>query len=96
MGLGDVKMVAMVGAFLGLQGALLTLILGSLAGGLGGLLFILLPRKNASTYQLPFGAFLGAAALGVAVFGDSMIRWYLHIGRRDSVTGCAGANILVR
>lgn len=80
MGLGDVKMVAMVGAFLGLQGALLTLILGSLAGGLGGLLFILLTRKDASTYQLPFGAFLGAAALGVALFGDALIRWYLHIG----------------
>ncbi len=80
MGLGDVKMIAMVGAFLGLQGALITLILGSLAGGLGGLLFILATRKNASTYQLPFGAFLGAAALGVAVFGDSLIRWYLHVG----------------
>jgi leader peptidase (prepilin peptidase)/N-methyltransferase len=80
MGLGDVKMVAMIGAFLGLQGSLLTLIVGSLVGGIGGLLFILLTGKNASTYQLPFGAFLGAAAVGVAMFGETLVRWYLHLG----------------
>ena len=80
MGLGDVKMVAMIGAFLGLQGALLTLIVGSLIGGFGGLLFIVLTGKNASTYQLPFGAFLGAAALAVRVFGESVTRWYSRIG----------------
>lgn len=80
MGLGDVKMVAMIGAFLGLQGSLLTLIIGSLVGGVGGLLFILLTGKNASTYQLPFGAFLGAAAVGVAMFGDALLHWYLRLG----------------
>ncbi len=80
MGLGDVKMVAMIGAFLGLQGSLLTLILGSLVGGVGGLIFILVTGKNASTYQLPFGAFLGAAAVGVAVFGDAVLAWYLRLG----------------
>jgi leader peptidase (prepilin peptidase) / N-methyltransferase len=80
MGLGDVKMVAMVGAFLGLQGALLTLIAGSMIGGVGGLIFILLTGKDASTYQLPFGAFLGAAALAVSAFGESVIRWYSRLG----------------
>ncbi len=80
MGLGDVKMVAMIGAFLGLQGSLLTLIIGSLVGGIGGLLFILLTGKDASTYQLPFGAFLGAAAIGVAMFGDVLIHWYFRLG----------------
>jgi leader peptidase (prepilin peptidase)/N-methyltransferase len=80
MGLGDVKMVAMIGAFLGLQGSLLTLIIGSLVGGVGGLLFILLTRKDASTYQLPFGSFLGAAAIGVAMFGEPLIHWYLQLG----------------
>ena len=80
MGLGDVKMVAMIGAFLGLQGALLTLIAGSLVGGVGGLLFIWLTGKDASTYQLPFGAFLGGAALAVRVFGESVMRWYLRVG----------------
>src|ERR1017187_3431284 len=80
MGLGDVKMVAMIGAFLGLQGSLLTLMIGSMAGGIGGLVFILLTGKNASTYQLPFGAFLGAAALGVALFGDALLHWYMRLG----------------
>lgn len=80
MGLGDVKMVAMIGAFLGLQGSLLTLIIGSMVGGIGGLLFILLTGKNASTYQLPFGAFLGAAAVAVAMFGEAFLHWYVRLG----------------
>ncbi len=80
MGLGDVKMVAMIGAFLGLQGSLLTLILGSLVGGIGGLIYILLTGKNAATYQLPFGAFLGGAAVVVAMFGESLLHWYLRLG----------------
>lgn len=80
MGLGDVKMVAMIGAFLGLQGALLTLIVGSLIGGIGGLIFILLTGKDVATYQLPFGAFLGVAAFSVAMFGEPFIHWYLRVG----------------
>jgi leader peptidase (prepilin peptidase)/N-methyltransferase len=65
LGLGDVKMVAMIGAFLGLQGALMTLIVGSLLGAIVGLSYIWFTGKDASTYELPFGTFLGAAALGV-------------------------------
>jgi leader peptidase (prepilin peptidase)/N-methyltransferase len=67
LGFGDVKMVAMIGAFLGLQGALLTVVAGSLLGSVLGLLYIFASRKKASTYELPFGAFLGAAALAVAL-----------------------------
>jgi leader peptidase (prepilin peptidase)/N-methyltransferase len=63
LGLGDVKMIAMVGAFYNLQTALLTLLLGSLAGSFLGLLFIWFTRKDSSTYELPFGSFLGIAAL---------------------------------
>ena len=63
LGFGDVKMVAMIGAFLGLQGALLTLIVGSLLGAIVGLCYIWFTGKDASTYELPFGTFLGAAAL---------------------------------
>jgi leader peptidase (prepilin peptidase)/N-methyltransferase len=80
LGFGDVKMVAMIGAFLGLQGALLTLILGSLFGAIGGLVYILFTGKDASTYELPFGSFLGAAAITVAIFGELVLGWYARIG----------------
>jgi leader peptidase (prepilin peptidase) / N-methyltransferase len=80
LGLGDVKMVAMIGAFLGLQGVLLTVIAASLLGGIGGLIYILATGKNASTYQLPFGAFLGLSGLIIGVFGEAIIRWYGGLG----------------
>ncbi len=80
LGLGDIKMVAMIGAFLGLQGVLLTLILGSLLGAISGLFYIVLTRKDASTYELPFGSFLGAAALLVAFRGEIVMSWYNGIG----------------
>ena len=67
LGFGDVKMVAAIGAFLGLRGALMTLIVGSLLGSLIGLFFILITRKDHSSYELPFGSFLGIAALGVTL-----------------------------
>ena len=69
LGLGDVKLVAMVGAFQGLEGALLTLIVGSLAGSLLGYAYIRIAHKDPATYELPFGTFLGAAALVVSVMG---------------------------
>jgi leader peptidase (prepilin peptidase)/N-methyltransferase len=66
LGLGDVKMIAMIGAFMGLRIALLTLIVASLMGSIVGLLYIRLAKKDAATYELPFGTFLGIAALVVA------------------------------
>lgn len=80
LGFGDVKMVAMIGAFLGLQGVLLTLILGSLLGGVGGLIYIFVTGKDASTYELPFGTFLGLSAATVTAFGEPVLRWYLRVG----------------
>ncbi|HEY1341725.1 MAG TPA: prepilin peptidase [Bryobacteraceae bacterium] len=77
LGLGDVKLIAMVGSFLGLRGALLTLILGSISGSILGYGFIRLTGKDASTYELPFGTFLGAAALTAALTSDKMLSWYL-------------------
>jgi leader peptidase (prepilin peptidase)/N-methyltransferase len=66
LGFGDVKLVAAAGAFLGLHGALLTLILGSLSGSIIGYSYIRLTGKDASTYELPFGTFLAAAAIVTA------------------------------
>src|SRR5580658_8872060 len=70
LGFGDVKMIFMIGAFLGLPGALLTLIAASLVGAVGGLAFIHFSGKDASTYELPFGSFLGAAGLAIAVYTE--------------------------
>jgi leader peptidase (prepilin peptidase)/N-methyltransferase len=66
LGLGDVKLVAMVGAFLGLHGALLTMIVGSLLGSVIGYGYIRWTHKDAATYELPFGTFLGIAGIAVA------------------------------
>jgi len=67
LGFGDVKLVALIGAFLGLQLALLTLVLGSVSGSVIGYSYIKLTGKDPASYELPFGSFLGAAALAVAV-----------------------------
>jgi leader peptidase (prepilin peptidase)/N-methyltransferase len=67
LGLGDVKLVAMVGAFLGLHGALLMLIGGSLAGSLLGYAYIRFTHNDPATYELPFGTFLGLAGIVVAL-----------------------------
>ena len=76
LGFGDVKMIAAVGAFLGLRGALLTLILGTAAGSVLGLIFILATRKDSSSYELPLGTFLGAAGIGVILSFSGVFAWY--------------------
>lgn len=80
LGFGDVKMVAMMGAFLGLQGVLLALVLGSVLGAVIGLAYIVLASKDASTYELPFGTFLGLAGLVLALFGEPVLIWYSRLG----------------
>jgi leader peptidase (prepilin peptidase)/N-methyltransferase len=69
LGLGDVKLMVMIGAFLGLQATLMTLLVGSLSGSVISLLYIWVAGKDASTYELPFGTFLAGAALVVAMVG---------------------------
>ena len=75
MGMGDVKMMLMAGAFLGAERTLLTIFAGSLLGSILGIAFILARRKD-SNYELPFGTFLGMAALLVVFFGTTLISWY--------------------
>jgi len=75
MGLGDVKMMLMAGAFLGLKRTLLTIFTGSVLGSFLGVAFILARRKG-SDYELPFGTFLGMAALLVVFFGTPVVNWY--------------------
>jgi leader peptidase (prepilin peptidase) / N-methyltransferase len=72
MGGGDIKMMAMLGAFLGWQGVLLTLFLGALIGTL-----IFLPMKLAGKEKLvPFGIFLAIGGAAYWVVGEAMVMWY--------------------
>jgi len=76
LGFGDVKMIAMIGAFLGIGGALLTVVLGSVLGSVVGLIYIKATSKDASNYPLPLGTFLAVAALFAAIDGRDVIGWY--------------------
>jgi len=75
MGLGDVKMMLMAGSFLGLRRTILTILIGAVLGMIIGGTFMLASRKK-SDYELPFGTFLGAAALLVVFFGTPVVVWY--------------------
>lgn len=75
LGFGDVKMMGMVGAFLGWKGVLLTLFLGSLSGTVVGLVVMGAQKGNLKT-KLPFGTFLGMGAIATVYLGDPLISWY--------------------
>ncbi len=75
LGMGDVKMMGMVGAFLGWKGVLLTLFLGSLSGSLVGLV-VMTGRRGDLKTKLPFGTFLGIGAITTVYFGDRLMSWY--------------------
>lgn len=75
MGFGDVKMLAMVGAFLGWKLMLLTLVLSSFLGSIIGVGMIALNRGDMK-YALPFGTFLAVGAIVAAAVGDSIVTWY--------------------
>lgn len=68
LGLGDVKMLALAGSFMGFVGALQVLILASLAGSVTGLIYIRIRKKDHATYELPLGTFLGATAVLLALW----------------------------
>jgi leader peptidase (prepilin peptidase)/N-methyltransferase len=76
MGGGDVKMLAMVGAFLGWKLVLVTLVLSSVAGSLIGVLVIALKRGDMK-HALPYGTFLALGALAASLVGDRILAWYL-------------------
>ncbi len=75
MGFGDVKMTAMLGAFLGWKCAWLSVFLGSVAGAVAGAIYMR-ARSKGRTYPLPFGTFLGVAAAASAFWGPGILRWY--------------------
>jgi len=80
MGMGDVKMLAMLGAFLGWRAVLLTLVLSSFAGAIVGVLLMAGSRRNLQ-YALPFGTFLALGALVSMLSGETILTWYLGFYR---------------
>jgi len=78
LGMGDVKMMAMVGAFLGWRLALLTIFAGALIGTLVGIFLMLFRHMNLQT-KLAFGVFLGAGSAFSLFYGLPFLRWYLSI-----------------
>ena len=109
MGRGDVKLMALIGAFLGARQIVVVLALAAVSGSLFGLFLILFvwqkrlvrrrkrrpsePASQARTrawqsailiyrnFEIPFGVFLGLAALVAAFWGDALLNWYAHFFR---------------
>jgi leader peptidase (prepilin peptidase) / N-methyltransferase len=106
MGMGDVKLMALIGAFLGIKLTLLVLLLGSILGSVFGItLMLIVWRKRLArrrnrvaepgpvararawysarlifrNFEVPFGVFLGSAAIVAAFLGMPLIRWYVGL-----------------
>ncbi len=80
LGMGDVKMLSMIGAFLGWPLMLVTLVLASFAGSIIGV-GIIASRRGGMKAALPFGTFLAVGALTAAVAGDAIVDWYVGFYR---------------
>lgn len=78
MGGGDIKLIAMVGSFLGWKNVLLTIFLGSLFGSIVGIVLIILKKKNRKD-MVPFGPFLSLGAIISIFFGREIIYLWLTI-----------------
>lgn len=78
LGMGDVKMLAMIGAFLGWPLTLVTLMMASFAGSLIGLGMIA-SRRGGLKYALPFGTFLSLGAALAATVGTDVLNWYMGL-----------------
>ena len=78
LGMGDVKMLAMIGAFLGWKLTFVTVMMPSIAGSVVGGLMILFGRGGMKT-ALPFGTFLALGAALAAAVGPAVLEWYLGL-----------------
>ena len=80
MGGGDVKLLAMIGAWLGWKAILFTLFFASLSGTfIGGA--VMLIQREGRLYAIPFGPFLAFSGLAYVFLGPELIAWYLNWGR---------------
>jgi leader peptidase (prepilin peptidase)/N-methyltransferase len=75
MGGGDIKLIAMIGAFLGWPAVFVTIFLGAVLGALVGITLMLV-RLRGRKEPLPFGPFLALGAFLAMAWGDTMLTWY--------------------
>jgi leader peptidase (prepilin peptidase)/N-methyltransferase len=78
MGGGDIKLLAMIGAFIGWQGVLFTIFLASAVGTLSGVL-VMLHQKKGLKLAIPFGPFLSIGAISYVFMGPELISWYFDL-----------------
>ncbi|HKZ77089.1 MAG TPA: prepilin peptidase [Pyrinomonadaceae bacterium] len=76
MGLGDVKMMFMVGAYLGWRLTIFTIFMGVLSGSIIGLGVMLRQGRRDMHMMLPFGIFLGIGAIAALLVGSYVVEWY--------------------
>jgi leader peptidase (prepilin peptidase)/N-methyltransferase len=81
MGFGDVKLLAMIGAFLGWKAVVLTLIVSSFVGAVIGYAALRLSGKDAQQ-PIPYGPFLALGAVVYLLDGAAWVDWYLRMGAR--------------
>jgi leader peptidase (prepilin peptidase) / N-methyltransferase len=77
LGMGDVKMMLMIGAFIGVRLGFVTIFAGSLLGSILGVGLMLFGRANMRT-KLAFGVFLGIGSAFSLLYGLPLLGWYLH------------------
>jgi len=78
MGGGDIKLLGMLGTFIGWKGVIFTIFAASLAGTLVGIIVMLLKGKNLK-FAIPFGPFLSIGAMSYVFFGEKVLSWYFHL-----------------
>jgi len=82
MGGGDIKLLAMMGAFLGWKAIPFIIFASSLVGSLVGITIMLLQKKD-SKLAIPFGPYLAFGAVLYIFYGRALIQWYLNLGGFD-------------
>jgi leader peptidase (prepilin peptidase)/N-methyltransferase len=80
MGEGDLNLIALIGAFLGWRGVVISILVGCVSGSLIGLLLIARGRL-ARGQHMPFGPFLCLGAAAALFWGDDLIAWYVQLVR---------------
>lgn len=79
MGGGDIKLIAMIGAFAGWKAVLLTIFISAFTGSVLGIILMIFKGKSRK-YPVPFGPFLALGAMISILWGNPIIYWYTHLG----------------